>query len=238
MRSLIINVKKIVVVLGVLFLICDHVFSQVDPVGSFNRHVFEKWTGDYLRIGAFKVKGSPYLLGEAFPGVITYKDGKTVTDEKILYDLYNQKAGIDIKKEIFERDIPIESFVMSLPEHMGKQKLLFHSGFVYGKPEMKGYLNVLEDGKKATLLKQFKIRLIADPINNMDKSLKVFEQYSEYYIYLKGDKTLHSIKPRKKDILKEFGDDPFIKSYTTNREIDFSKEAELVILINSYNNNL
>lgn len=229
------KITQILSVFLVLLFSAERSISQIDPVGNFNRHVFEKWTGEYIRIGGYRVKGSPFLLGEAFNGIITYKDGKTVSNEKILYNLYSQKAGIDINKQIFERDIPLESFSINLPEHLGGEKLLFNNSYVYGRPELKGFLNVLEDGNRATLLKMFKIKLVTDPTNNLDKDRKVFEQYSEYYIYLKSSKTLHSIKTRKKDILKVLSQDNFFVQYTLNKEIDFSKETELIAMINSYN---
>lgn len=211
-------------------------YAQIDPVGNFNRHVFEKWRGEYIRIGTYKVKGSPYLLGEAFPGVITYTDGKTVRDEKILYDLYSQKAGIDIKNEIFERNVPIETFSINLPEYMGGQSLLFKNPIVDGKAEVKGYLNVLEEGKRVSIFKLFKIRLVVDPTNHMDKDVRVFEQYNEYLLYLPANKSLKNIKLRKRDFIKEFGNEEFVKNYFLSKEIDFSKENEVIEFVKEFNN--
>ena len=67
--------------------------SQTDAIGDFNKHVIEKWSEDFIRISQYKVKGSPYLLGESFDGSLTVKSGVVATNQKILYDIYDQKAG-------------------------------------------------------------------------------------------------------------------------------------------------
>lgn len=235
MKKYLINYTNWALIVVFFFSVPGYSYCQIDPVGDFNRHIAETWKGDYIRIGAYKVKGSPFLLGESFPGIVTYKDGKTVTDEKILFDLYNQKAGIAIKDEIFERDVPIESFSMNLPERMGGQTLLFKNSEVFGKPDLHCYFNVVEDGGKVTLLKVYKSKLAADPTNNLDKDLKVFQQYYDYYIFVKSSKTLNNIKLRKKDIVNEFGDNEFIKNYISNNQVDFSKETEVKKLLYNYN---
>ena len=39
--------------------------AQPDPIGNFNKHVIEKWTHEYIRVSQYRVKGSPYLLGDS-----------------------------------------------------------------------------------------------------------------------------------------------------------------------------
>lgn len=212
-------------------------FAQVDPVGDFNKHIAENWKSEYIRIGQFRVKGSPYLLGESFDGTITYKGGKVVSDKKVLYDLYNQKAGIEVNKEVFEADAPIESFFITLPEKFGGKKLSFKNSYLYGSSDVKGYLNVLEDGEKLSFFKVYKTRLIPDASNYIIKDLKVFEQYFDYYIYNKSTKTLSAVKLRKKDIAKELNDEEFLKSYIKNNNADLSNEVIVTNLIRSYNSN-
>src|SRR5687768_8526194 len=136
--------------------------AQVDPVGAFNRHIASNWAGEYVRISQYRVKGTPYLLGESFPGAITYKGGKTANN-KILYDLYSQKAGIDMQNQIYESGEMVEEFTIQLPEKFGGQKLLFKNANLYGDAKINGYLNVLEDGSKLVFLKAFKIKLSPDP---------------------------------------------------------------------------
>ncbi len=101
--------------------------AQTDAVGNFNKHVIEKWAEEYVRIGQYRVKGTPYLLGESFPGYITYMNGGAVMDVKILYDIYYQKAGVDTEGKMMESDNEVKEFMIAFPEKFGGDKLLFRS---------------------------------------------------------------------------------------------------------------
>ncbi|HVG40157.1 MAG TPA: hypothetical protein VM888_01000 [Chitinophagaceae bacterium] len=220
----------------ILFMLAINVaFAQPDPVRDFNRHIIEKWGGDYIRVGPYRVKGSPFFLGESFPGMLKYKGGKTIKNTNVLYNLYEQKAGVDLKNEIYESGEVLEEFKMELPDKFGKQSLLFKNSSLYGDGTLKSYLNVLAEGSKASFLKQFKTKLIPDPTNTLSKDDKVFEQYYEYYLYAKGGAGLQKIKLRQKDILKELGDDPKLKDYISKNGLDLSKEEGVIQLINIYN---
>jgi len=59
-----------------LMLSFTFVNAQTDAIGDFNKHVIEKWTEDYIRVSQYRVKGSPYLLGESFDGELTMKTGQ------------------------------------------------------------------------------------------------------------------------------------------------------------------
>jgi hypothetical protein len=228
------NIVRLTAILSFAVLKVSLGFCQVDPVGEFNRHVFEAWKGEVIRIGPYSVKGSPYLLGESFPGSISYKAGTTLKETKILYDLYHQKAGVDLKGQIFESEDAIESFSINLSEKLGGKILLFKSSYVFGKPAMSCFFNVLEEGNKVSLLKLYKSKLVADPSNNLDTRAKVFEQYFEYYVYVKGTSSLDNIKLRKKDLARELGDE-FVNEYMSNNNPDLSKEFELIQLVKAFN---
>lgn len=215
----------------------NQAFAQLDPVFNYNRQVVENWKGEYIRVGPYMVKGSPFFMGEALAGNISYKGGKKAVAVKVLYDIYDQKVGIDKNNQIFEADEPIEEFVVSTPDKYGAVKLLFRNAAAYGKADMNSYLNVLEDGEKLALLKQFKTKLLPDPVNTMDKDKKIFEQYFEYYVYSKATKQLHKIKLKEKDVVREMNNDEQVKNYLSQHAVDFSKESEVISLINKYNNN-
>lgn len=217
-----------------LILIATRSFAQVDPVGQFNKHIVENWKGEYVRISQYRVKGTPYLFGESFPGTLVFKGG-VKRDTKILYDLYNQKAGADEKNSILESDQVLEEFSISLPAKFGGNTLLFRSTDLFGNSSLKSYFNVLEDGSKISLLKIFKIKLVSDPSNMFDKELKIFEQYYEYYLYNKISKELSKIKLKEKDIIKQLGSEDFIKKLISENELNISQEPDMIKLIQAYN---
>ena len=227
--------KKLTIILIVAMMFLDQSFAQSNTVGEFNKYIAQNWAGDYIRIGQYKVKGTPYLLGESFPGTLTFKGGLK-SDTKIYNDLYNQKVGADVKNSILESDQVIEEFSILLPAKFGGNTLRFKNTEAYGNTSLKNYFNVLEDGAKASLLKIFKIKLVSDPSNMMDKEIKVFEQYYEYYLYNKTNKELSKVKLKQKDIAKHLGDEEFVKNFIAEGDLDVSKEVDAIKLILAFNN--
>ena len=219
-----------------ILLFSSTVFAQVDPVGDFNRHSIANWKGEYIRISQYRVKGTPYYLGESFPGTISYKDGKTVPGVKVLYDLYSQKAGIDLKSnEMFEEESGVKQFTLDLPERFGGKKMLFVNADAYDSNAYKGYFNVLEDGANLALLKAYKIQLVTDPTQNLVKDVRAFDQYFTYYLYNKKTKALQKIKLKEKDLMKEMNNEEKVKAFSKDHEVDFSKEADVIKVLKYYN---
>jgi hypothetical protein len=210
--------------------------AQVDPLGEYNRNIAANWKGEFIRIGQYKVKGSPFLMDQAFSGSIKYFGGKSIKNVNILYDLYNQKAGIEDggKKSIFTADEPIEEFIIKMPSENEGQILLFRNGVVFGNAEKATYYNVIQDGDIA-FLKLFKIKLIPDPNSMLDKEIKIFDQYAEYYLYSKKMNKLEKIRLRIKDVSAFTQDDIFIKNQVKLQNLDVSKETGMSLLIYAIN---
>ncbi|MFM7770758.1 MAG: hypothetical protein ACKO8Q_09400 [Bacteroidota bacterium] len=179
--------------------------AQPDPIGSFNKHVVEQWTEQYLQISQYKVKGSPYLLGESFEGQMTMKSGNQTKGQKILYNIYEQKAGVEMNKELISPDGDVSSFYIQLPEKFGGEKLEFLPVSAFPDAKQKGYYNVIADGSKASFLRIYKARLIPDPQNMYTKDFRIFEQFNEYFIYNKTNKQLYKVRLREKDIREALG---------------------------------
>ncbi len=221
---------------SLLLLATAPAFAQVDPVANFNKHIVEQWTGDYVRVGQFKVKGSPYFLGEAFPGTLTYTDGKSVKSQSVLFDLHNQKVGFRQGKDALEALNAVESFTIVLPVKYGDKQLLFKNSAAYGDKN-NTFFNVLEDGPKFAFLKHYRTNLVADSRNMLDKEAKMFEQVFDYYIYNKEAKTLHKIKLREKDLLKELEKMPAARVYVAS-SATLSSENDFIAAINTINTQL
>jgi hypothetical protein len=179
--------------------------AQPDPIGNFNKHVIEKWTHEYIRVSQYRVKGSPYLLGDSFNGDITMKTGVVTVDKKILYDIYDQKVGVDLDKKFVSPDGDVSGFFIQLSENFGGEKLNFINAANLPKVNLKGYLNVITDGSKFAFLRQYRIRLVADPADMYSKDIKLFEQYYDYYIYNRVTAELNKIKLKDKDVLEALG---------------------------------
>lgn len=207
--------------LGTLFFLSlfGTAISQTDAIGDFNKHVIEKWSEDFIRISQYKVKGSPYLLGESFDGALVVKSGIVASNQKILYDLYNQKVGVEINKEFIKPDGEVLSFFIQLPEKFGNEKLEFINSSTLKNVSFNGYLNILETGSKLIFLRQYKTRVIADPANMYSKDFRIFEQYYDYYLYNNATNSLEKIRPKQKDVISALNGMP----------------ASVFALANSYN---
>lgn len=209
--------------------------AQPNTLGEFNKFIAQNWNGEYYRLGQYKVKGTPFFLGQSFEGTLVTKDGAK-NKAKILYDLHNQEAGLDGGNTILQTNsgAPVE-FTLMIPSDLSKETLVFKHADAFPKAGGKRYFNVLEDGAKFALLKEFKIRTVPDPSNMMDKELRLFEQYFEYYLYNKSSAELTRIKLREKDLKKAIGDDKVFKEYTTSVKTNFSKESDVADFVAAIN---
>lgn len=192
--------------LFVCMFVFGNLFAQPDPIGNFNKHVVEKWTHDYIRVSQYRVKGSPYLLGESFNGDISMKTGVVTVDKKILYNIYDQKVGTDLDNKFVAPDGEVSGFFIQLSDIHGGEKLNFINATSLPNVSLKGYLNVLTDGSKFAFLRQYKIRLVADPAEMYSKDIKLFEQYYDYFIYNRSNSSLTKIKLKTKDVIELLGD--------------------------------
>lgn len=229
-----------------MLLIVVNCEAQVDPVGDYNRHIASNWKGEFARIGPYRVKGTPHFYGVSMPGTITYKAGRKESDKKIYYDLYHHKIGTDLNGVFIDVTETVNDFFVELPEAYGGKHIAFkptsafattpHLTWYLKQNELKGYFEVLTDGKKASLLKYYKIAVVPDPVNIMDKESRVFEQKFEYYIFNKKDNELHKIKLKEKEILKALGPDVNLKTLGASK-VSFYKESEVSHFISLYNIN-
>lgn len=204
-----------------------------DPLAEFNKNVAANWNGRHYRIGPFNVKGSPFLFGQSFQGAIAYKGNMQGKANNVFYDIYNQQAGIDINGDLGAPHEPVESFSLSLPEQFGGTILHFKKANLFGENNVKGFFAVLSDGPKVSLLKYFKAILMTDPVNQMDRDAKVFQQIAEYYLFQKETKSLKKIKLKEKEITKDL-DATAVKNVLNTNKYDFSTEADVIKFVSNY----
>lgn len=214
-----------------------HSFGQLDAIGTFNRYVIETWSGQYVRIGNYKVKGSPFLFGESFPGKVRLMGSNVSQPAKVLYNLYEQKAGPGTNGEILLTDKLVEEFTLELPEKYGGVPLTFKHCGMYAKPKLKCYFNVLAEGPSVAFLKAYRIRVVADPANMMDKELKVFEQYYEYFlINKKGTGEVEQVKLKKKDFENELSSLEGAPAIFKSNQFEYATEGDFIKLVIALNN--
>ena len=188
--------------LVVFYLIGINVNAQFDIVGTYNKQVLQNWSGTYSRIGPYKVKGSGYFLGEALSGIVKFKDRDLMQSKKLFYDLYNQEILFQQGEDLIKVDDVLEELTVTLSEKYEGKSMRFKNAVLYETGNLKGFFEVLEEGPKASFLKMYKINVAPDPGNMLDRDAKLFEQYSEYYIFNADTKSFENVKLKTKEINK------------------------------------
>ncbi|HJS54435.1 MAG TPA: hypothetical protein VJ765_07830 [Chitinophagaceae bacterium] len=230
-----------------LFIFCAGTFIQTsaqqipDPLAAYNKNLAERWSGEYMQVSQYRVKGSPYFLGKAFPGTLKFADGKTKSGVRIRYDLYNEKASIELDSFFIESDNEISGYSITLPEiseysiilpeEYGGKNLVFRNAKAFGDPKKKGFYNLLGESGRYCFVKEYKLKLVPDPVNSLAKDYKMFEQYFEYYLYDSTTRNMKKIKLNKKNILSFFQDKEAVENAIKNNNINVSSEDGVILLL-------
>ena len=220
-----------------LIIFCAFTFMQTsaqqipDPLAAYNKNLAERWSGEYMQISQYKVKGSPYFLGKAYPGILKFADGTKTNGVRILYDLYNEKAGIESDSGFIELDNEIREYSILLPQEYGGKNLVFRNATAFGDPKKKGFYNVLGESRRYRFLKEYKLKLVPDPVNSLAKDYRMFEQYFEYYLFDSTTRNMKKVKLNKKNISSFFDDKEAVENAIKNNNIDLSSEDGVVLLL-------
>ena len=219
-----------------VFLFCMNIFTHVcaqiisDPLPTYNKNLAERWSGEYMQVSQYRVKGSPYFLGQSFPGILKFEDGNTKND-LVIYDLYNEKVGIDKDSSLFELNKLIKEFSIMLPAEYGNTNLVFRNAASFGDSKKKGFYNVISEYGKYIFIKEFKIKLVPDPSNTLAKDYKMFEQYYEYFLYDTASRIMKKIKLNKKSVLSFFENKTAVENAINDNKIDVSTEPGVSLLL-------
>ena len=177
-------------------------FNSGDPALAYNKYSILKGENETVQIGAFKVIGSPYLLGIKHPANVYGKKG-VANSVFAGYDTYRQEVEVylDQSNSSFKKNFhEIDSFtLLTNPE---TDSLHFVNFFDKGFKE-KVFLQVVKDGKKIELLKTFKSELGATS-NYVQSDLRQFDLDITYYSYDKLEMKFSKLKLSKKDLKQKF----------------------------------
>jgi len=228
--------KKLSVYVFLIMLSPIVVSAQLDQAGMYNRIMLENWNGQYQRVGAYKVKGTPYLFGQALNSSYTITGDSLPLTGKFLYDMFEQKAGPEQNGAIVIYDKPVERFTVEVPEKFGGNKLTFKMDTYGLSKKTLLYFNVLEEGINYHFLKLFKTKVSMDPTNMYDKELRLFENYFEFYVYNSKSKTLKKVKLNAKSILDALTETPDAEQKAKDLNVSFSNEQQIASFIQTLNN--
>ncbi len=228
--------KNKIILMAIVFLSSIAVKAQMatffDPAVAYSRVLLEKGgKGTYIRVGNFKVTGSPYIYSETLKGDV-YHSGKIAKD--VVYKINNYAKELQIAT-----DVPGQVFLVSIDDldslllPAAKNEFLtadlkFVSSKTIDKSK-KLFLQELQKGARFTLYKSYNTEINIPSDNYAQTDLREFNLVVEYYYTdVQDPGVLKSVKPNKKWLAKSFKDNNAVEilenvSLTGNMDLALGK---------------
>ena len=196
--------------------------SYTDPAQAYLRLALEKndGGGETVRVGTYKVMGTPYLFGEQHKSSIYTKDGNA-TNVKLSYNTYNQQI------EVYNEG---HSFYLQPGKTVEFSQPLFFVGAAQIGSTEKCIFQVVSTGKKYNLYKKYKSELGYVSTNYVQSELRQFDLNFEYYYTDNQQKTAKRLKLNSNTIKKEFKAVKDITAYVEDESFTNNTEFSLIKL--------
>ncbi len=191
--------------------------SYLDPAEAYNKLVTNKSSDQYIRIGNFKVTGTPYLFGEELLGII-YSNGSVEETINLKYNTYTSQ--IELKDaasgKILLKDITdVDSFVLLKNDDVGLTANMKFINSKYVSPQTKYFLSIVERGIKIAVYKTYKSILKTVSTNYVQRDLREFDLEVQYWYAENSFESLVKLKNSYSGIYKEFNKFPGISDIFT-----------------------
>jgi hypothetical protein len=223
-----------------LVLSFTQLFSQIDNQ-NFNTDYLSKVDRGSITITKNpNIKGHSYLYNDWNTGFLVLNDSIFSRQNNIRYDAYKGILYVKIKGEIIEiLDKKVTGF--SILDRYKNQKhdfvRLLSSNFKDGDTD--GFYQVVTNLQNTNYLIKKNQKIIYDP--NRSKGSQTVNNYAQEFrdkitYYIKSDDGLYvKVRLNKKDIKSVLNKHPkLVNSYIKNHKIKFSKEKDIIHLLNYY----
>lgn len=179
-------------------------------------------------INGEEVIGFPFLYYNWSNGTVIIADGKTYSNYKLKYNIYNQTIFFSDGKDSLEAVDPIKEFYLLIPDDKGQKKYSFVHTSMFQKTKKSFYYEVMADSTNWELLKVNR-KVVKTMTNALPvyKGKKVFQLETEYFFYDKQEKKIIPVKAdwsRFADALKLSEAD---KTRLGAQAYDFTKESDI-----------
>ena len=182
-------------------------FVAVMPSNAYSGYktVSDDQGHSYIRVGNFRVQGSPYLFNSNVQGYL-FLGQKKGAQVQLAYDTYGQQLEFyrPDNGEVGTKQLnEIDSFYIISDGKAVKENLFFVNARVID-PSKKYFLQQLLDGDKFSLYKLNKSSLQIVNDNYIESDLREFANDQEYFYLEAGKKTLKKFKPNLRSVKNEF----------------------------------
>lgn len=225
--------RKLVCISLFLIGVISYSQSPYSPINGSQKVIIENYT---------TVKGSEFIYNKWNKGVIVLYDSIFSVQEAIGYDAYKQRLLLKLKgeNEAIEIDDNLVTGFAFFDSNSGLKHdfvKLNSNNFEYVTQQ--GFFEIVYNLENKNYLIKKNEKILFDPnkskgveaINNLPLE---FQDKTTYFI--KNDKGSYvEVRLRKKDIKAVLKKHPnLLNTYITNRKVSFSKESDVVNLINYY----
>lgn len=179
-----------------------------DPALNHNRLLQQRLgEGNYIVIGAYKVKGTPFLFGGRNNADLFTPNEKAYNID-ISYNTYNQEVEFtstaNPSTPLMKEPGEVDSFIIRQNLAGGiSQDNKFVYGTLLGTSE-KAYFQVVEAGSRFSLYKRYRSELGYVSDNYVQSELRQFDMEADYFYYDAEKKSLKKLKLNQGSIIKEF----------------------------------
>ena len=192
---------------------------------------------EYMLKSYTEVDGSPFLINNWVPGLVTMANGQTNT-ALLEYDLVADELLFRSPKDSSAMSFvnPVRSFNLNEPsiEESDLTPLVFSNGYpAIDKQTTASFYQVIADGK-TKLLKHYRKIIRVDKAFNSATAVKTFFLTEEYYLFANNKMT--KIKPSQKVILTTLADKgALLQKYMSTNAMNYKSDDVLAKLFSYYN---
>ncbi len=209
---------------------------DVDAALRYNKLLIEKRENRTIRVGAYRVVGSPYLFGENGNRGTIFTNAGSISNVGINYNVYEDRIERFIENSdqfLAIETASIDSFWLNMDSSAEKSHPAMHFvNAIQISPKEKGFLQVLMRGKRYAVYKKYTCAMGLVTENYSEADLRQFNLSFQYY-FQEGENTeLKKIKATDTAIKKAFAGKTACIKYlpALDNFISFAdKEQEMLI---------
>lgn len=157
-----------------------------DAAMQANYLLMEKAGDAYERVEGYRVKGSPYLFGKGYPGIV-YQKGAEPNATELFYNVYRQQVYLQLAGQARpELLVPnVDSFSLNISGETYNGKLTFMNGAQIGLSDKVFAQRIIGTGTHK-LYKVYDMQLAASTTNLMESDLRSYELTRQFYVVSNG----------------------------------------------------
>lgn len=176
------------------------------------------------------IEGSPYFTTTFLPATVTGYEGMFL----LRYNAYKDEMEFQSEGKILFV-IKSDSMEVNFTNSNKKYKYVLYNS---DKGNVKGFLVTISTGKKVSLFKREKVKLIpkVEAANSYASEVPAHYEFQRETFFIKKEDGIVIFPKNKKELIKMFPDkESQIVDFLKNNSVSFSKESDLVTLVTFLN---